>query len=79
MIDEFGFLSITPEKTNTFFRLMDMRYTEKRTTIITSNIDYDQWPKALGNPMLTAALLSRLRQRCTTLTIHGADLREPAA
>lgn len=79
LIDEFGYLSITPEKTNTFFRLMDKRHTERKTTIITSNIDFDQWPKALGNAMLTAALLSRLRQRCTTLTIQGPDLRSPLA
>lgn len=78
LIDELGYLTIKPEQANTFFRLMDMRYTGNRTTIITSNLHYDDWAQMLGHEKMTAALLGRLRQRCTTLHIQGPSLRVPS-
>lgn len=77
LIDELGYLTIKPEQANTFFRLMDMRYTAQRSTIITSNLCYDDWAQMLGNERMAAALLGRLRQRCTTLHIQGPSLRTP--
>ena len=79
LIDELGYLTIKPEQANAFFRLMDMRYTAHRTTIITSNLVYDDWSRTLGNEKMTAALLGRVRQRCTTLQIEGPSLRAPVA
>lgn len=78
LIDELGYLTIKPEQANTFFRLMDMRYTAQRSTIITSNLVYDDWAQTLGSEKMTAALLGRIRQRCTTLHIQGPSLRTPA-
>lgn len=78
LIDELGYLTIKPEQANTFFRLMDMRYTAGRSTIVTSNLVYDDWPQTLGSEKMTAALLGRIRQRCTTLHIQGPSLRSPA-
>lgn len=77
LIDELGYLTIKPEQANTFFRLMDMRYTAQRSTIVTSNLVYDDWAQTLGNEKMTAALLGRIRQRCTTLHIQGPSLRSP--
>lgn len=75
-IDEMGYLTIKPEQANIFFKLMDERYTRK-ATIITTNLEYDQWYGFLGNPDMVDALLSRLRHRCHTVTIDGPSLREP--
>jgi len=33
------------------------------------------WPDFLANPALTKALLSRLRERCHTITIDGPCIR----
>ena len=46
-------------------------------TIITTNLDFAEWPKLLGSPALVDALLSRLRHRCHTVRIDGVSLREP--
>jgi DNA replication protein DnaC len=76
VIDELGYLNLRPEQTNVFFRLMEERYRTK-ATIITTNLDYDEWHNFLGNKALCDALLSRLRHKCHTLRIDGPSLREP--
>jgi len=75
--DELGYLNILPEQTNVFFRLMEERYNQRRATIITTNLEYGDWTKLLGNAALVEALLSRLRHRCHTVRIEGPSLREP--
>jgi DNA replication protein DnaC len=74
LIDELGYLNLRPEQTNIFFKLMEERYL-RRPTIITTNLDYAEWPGLLGNPALVDALLSRLRHRCHTVRINGPSLR----
>lgn len=77
VVDEMGYLNLRPEQTNIFFKLMEERYTEKRPTIITTNLDYSEWGNFLGNKALVEALLSRLRHRCHTVVINGPSLRDP--
>jgi len=78
LIDEMGYLNLQPEQTNMFFKLMEERYVQRRASIITTNLDYEQWRKFLGNKHLTSALLSRIRHRCITVTINGPSLRSPS-
>ncbi|MAZ90346.1 MAG: ATP-binding protein [Maricaulis sp.] len=75
-IDEMGYLTIRPEQANIFFKLMEERYTIK-PTLITTNLDYDEWHEFLGNRSMVEALLSRLRHRCHTVKIDGPSLRDP--
>ena len=76
VIDEMGYLNLRPEQTNIFFKLMEERY-NRRATIITTNLDYDEWHQFLGHRPMVEALLSRLRHRCHTVRIDGPSLREP--
>jgi DNA replication protein DnaC len=76
VIDEMGYLNLKPEQTNIFFKLMEERYNH-RATLITTNLDYDEWHHFLGQRPMVEALLSRLRHRCHTLRIDGPSLREP--
>jgi DNA replication protein DnaC len=76
VIDEMGYLNLRPEQTNIFFRLMEDRY-KKKATIITTNLNYDDWHTFLGNKALCDALLSRLRHQCHTIQINGPSLRDP--
>jgi len=75
-IDEMGYLNLRPEQSNIFFKLMEERY-GKRSTIITTNLDYDDWYGFLGNKAMVSALLSRLRHHCQTIRINGPTLRPP--
>ena len=77
LVDEMGYLNLRPEQSNIFFKLMEERYAERKTTLITTNLDYDDWYAFLGNKEMVRALLDRLRHRCLTLRIDGPSLREP--
>jgi DNA replication protein DnaC len=76
LIDEMGYLNLRPEQSNLFFKLMEERYA-RRSTIITTNLDYDDWYGFLGRKEMVGALLDRLRHRCHTLRIDGPSLRTP--
>src|ERR1700674_3665172 len=52
VVDEMGYLNLRPEQTNIFFKLMEERY-RRKATIITTNLEYDQWHLLLGNKDLT--------------------------
>ena len=76
VIDEMGYINLRPEQSNVFFKLMEERYGRK-ATIITTNLDYDQWYDFLGQKEMVGALLDRLRHRCHTIRIDGPSLRAP--
>ena len=76
LIDEFGYLNLKPEQSNIFFKLMEERY-HRHSTIITTNLEYDEWHNFLGAKPMVEALLSRLRHYCHTVRIQGPSLREP--
>jgi DNA replication protein DnaC len=76
VIDEMGYLNLQPAQSNIFFKLMEERY-ERKPTIITTNLDYDDWYAFLGQKDMVAALLDRLRHRCHTIRIDGPSLRTP--
>jgi DNA replication protein DnaC len=76
VVDEMGYLNLKPEQTNIFFRLMEERY-RRKSTIVTTNLDFTEWHNFLGNKALVDALLSRLRHQCHTVRIEGPSLREP--
>lgn len=76
LIDEFGYVNLKPEQSNIFFKLMEERY-HQHSTIVTTNLVYDEWHNFLGNKSMVDALLSRLRPYCHTVHIDGPSLREP--
>jgi DNA replication protein DnaC len=59
-IDELGYLNIRPEQANVFFKLMQDRY-RHRPTIVTTNLDYEQWQNFLGNKELVNLSVERDR------------------
>ena len=76
LIDELGYVNVKPEQANIFFKLMEERY-HRHSTIITTNLGYEEWRNFLGNPAMVDALLSRVRHYCHTIRIDGPPLREP--
>ena len=76
LIDEMGYLSMNPEQVNAIFKLLDQRY-GKKSTIITTNLDYPEWYELFGRKSLVDALLDRLQHYCITIRIDGPSLRTP--
>lgn len=79
LIEEFGYLNaVEPRQVNDFFQLMDLRC-NRRSTMLTTNLGYDEWGKFLGNDSLVAALISRLGQKNRTFAFpkDAVNLRNP--
>jgi DNA replication protein DnaC len=74
VIDELGYLTLKPEQINAFFKLMGERY-GKKSTILTTNLDYPEWYDLFQRKSLVDALLDRLKHRCITIRIDGPSLR----
>ncbi|MDJ0842504.1 MAG: IS21-like element helper ATPase IstB [Acidobacteriota bacterium] len=74
VLDELGYLSIKPGQANAFFKLMEMRY-NRRSTIITTNLIYEDWYGLFKRKSLVDALLDRLQHQCITIQIDGPSLR----
>ena len=67
LVDEMGYVNPRADQVNQFFRLIDKRK-GKKSTLITTNLGYQEWASFLGNASLTAALLNRLHERVHTIT-----------
>jgi len=78
LIDEIGYLTLKPEQVNAFFKLMEERYTRKKSTIITTNLAYPAWYDLFERKNLVDALLDRLNHHCITIRIDGPSLRTPS-
>lgn len=76
VLDELSYLTLKPEQCNAFFRLMDQRY-NRVSTIITTNLETDEWHHLFQDKNLLSALLDRLHHHCITLRIVGPSLRSP--
>lgn len=74
LIDELGYLTLTQEQTNIFFKLIDMRY-KRKATLITTNLDFPAWYDVFKQKELVDALLDRFQHHCTTIRIEGPSLR----
>jgi DNA replication protein DnaC len=74
VIDELGYLTLKPEQINAFFKLMGERY-GKKSTILTTNLDYSEWYDLFQRKNLVDALLDRLNHYCITIRINGPSLR----
>ncbi len=61
LIDEMGYIELEPVQVGLFFTLMQKRH-KKKTSLITSNLGFEQWGSFLKNDHLTAALIDRLTE-----------------
>ena len=70
LVDEIGLIEIDPVQVGLFFSLMHERH-KKKTTLITSNLGFDQWGSFLKNTQLTAALVDRLTENSHVINMKN--------
>ena len=75
LLDELGYLTLSKEQMNAFFKLMKERYEAGKSTIITTNLEPEAWYHLLKPKDMVDALLDRLYHRCTVIKIEGQSLR----
>lgn len=78
IIDEIGYLPIGEQEAKMFFQLIDKRY-EKKSTIVTSNINLSNWNEVFVDSMLASAILDRLVHHSSIVNILGSSYRTAAA
>ena len=76
VLDELGYMNLKPEHANALFQLLEQRYARK-STLITTNLDFEQWYGLFRNKPLVDAMLDRLQHHCITLRLAGPSLRAP--
>lgn len=74
IIDELGYLPIDKEDSKLFFQLVDMRY-EKKSTILTTNINFNNWDEVFYDPIIANAILDRLLHHAHVISINGKSYR----
>ena len=78
-LDELGYLTLSKEQMNAFFKLMKERYEAKKSTIITTNLEPDEWYSLLKPKDMVDALLDRLYHRCIVIKVPGPSLRDSSS
>jgi len=74
IIDELGFVPLSRTGAELLFELISQRY-ERGSTMITSNLPFDEWTETFGSERLTGALLDRLTHHVTILEMNGDSYR----
>lgn len=74
IIDELGYLPIDKEDSNLFFQLIDMRY-EKKSTILTTNINFSDWDSVFYDAVVANAILDRVLHHSHVISINGRSYR----
>ena len=74
IIDELGFVPLSKTGAELLFELISQRY-ERGSTLITSNLPFDEWTGTFGSERLTGALLDRLTHHVHILEMNGESYR----
>ena len=67
-------MPLSPTGAELLFEVFSQRY-ERGSTIVTSNLPFEDWTSVLGSERLTGALLDRLTHHVHILTMNGDSYR----
>lgn len=75
LIDDFGLKPLRAPADEDLHEIIDERY-ERKATIVTSNLDLDEWSQAFAsNQLIAVATIDRLKHRAWKLTLEGKSWR----
>jgi DNA replication protein DnaC len=76
IIDDFGLKPLKANQDEDFHDIVAERY-ERKSTIVTSNLDVPEWTDAFPNRILGAATIDRLRHGAYKVVLEGKSYRSP--
>jgi DNA replication protein DnaC len=74
IIDELGYVPLSPTGAELLFEVFSQRY-ERGSTLVTSNLPFEEWTSVFGSERLTGALLDRLTHHVHILELNGDSYR----
>lgn len=74
IIDELGYLPISEGDERLLFQLIDRRY-EKKSTIVSTNINFSDWESIFYDVRIANAILDRILHHCSIIQILGESYR----
>nr|WP_036654661.1 IS21-like element helper ATPase IstB [Paenisporosarcina sp. TG-14] len=74
ILDEMGYVPFSKESAEILFQLITEFY-EKKSLIVTSNLEFSQWNRIFIDSRLTAALVDRLIHHAHVITYSGESYR----
>ena len=73
-IDELGYLSYDNRNADLLFEIVNRRY-EKKSIVLTTNLNFSEWPSIFPNAACTTALIDRVIHHCDIIAIEGQSYR----
>jgi DNA replication protein DnaC len=77
-IDEIGYLSFDNRNADLLFEVVSRRY-EKRSTLLTTNLAFRDWPSIFPNAACVTALIDRGIHHADVVAIEGDSYRKREA
>ena len=74
IIDELGLVPLSRTGAELLFEVFSQRY-ERGSTMVTTNLPFDEWTEVFGSERLTGALLDRLTHHVHILEMNGESYR----
>jgi DNA replication protein DnaC len=74
IIDELGYVPLSQTGAELLFEIFSQRH-ERGSTIVTSNLPFEEWTSIFGSQRLTGALLDRLTHHVHILELNGESYR----
>ena len=74
IVDELGYVPLSKTGAELLFEIFSQRY-EQASTLVTSNLPFNEWTEIFGSERLTGALLDRLTHHVHILELNGDSYR----
>ena len=74
IVDELGYVPLSKTGSELLFEIFSQRY-ERASTLVTSNLPFNEWTEIFGSERLTGALLDRLTHHVHILEMNGESYR----
>src|SRR5271165_3989634 len=74
IVDELGYVPLSKSGAELLFETFSQRY-ERASTLVTSNLPFEEWTEVFGSERLTGALLDRITHHVHILEMNGDSYR----
>lgn len=76
VIDDFASLEMDSTQAKLAFQVISERYDYRRSTAITTNRPFKEWPKIFPDPLNAQVIAERLTERCEHFVLNGNGYRK---